>query len=62
MRKASLCLLPLLVLSLCSLAPASDKFKEEHTGKIPFVVGFEKGKAEAEWSGRPMMVFFTATW
>ena len=30
--------------------------------KIPFIVGYEKGLAEAKFSGRPMMLFFTATW
>ena len=52
----------MLVLGLSGLASANDKFGPEHVGKIPFVFSFEKGKAEAAWSGRPMMVFFTATW
>ena len=39
-----------------------SKFDATHTGKIPFIVGYELGKKEAEFSGKPMFVFFTATW
>ena len=39
-----------------------DKFGPGHTGKIDWIFGFEKGSQEANWAGRPMMVFFTATW
>lgn len=64
LHKGLLCLTTLLVLGLGSVASAQDKpkFSKEHTGKIPWVMGFEEGLAEAKWSGRPMMVFFTAVW
>ncbi|MCI0652826.1 MAG: hypothetical protein L0Z55_13185 [Planctomycetes bacterium] len=42
-------------------APAS-KWTKDHTGLIPFIIGFDKGKKEAEFTGKPMFVFFTATW
>ena len=40
----------------------NSKWGPTHTGKIPFVIGFEKGMAEAKFSGRPVMLFFTTTW
>lgn len=42
-------------------APAT-KWTKEHTGAIPFIIGFDKGLKEAEFTGKPMFVFFTATW
>jgi cytochrome oxidase Cu insertion factor (SCO1/SenC/PrrC family) len=47
-------------------APAagdSDREKwAEHMGDLPFVIGYEKGMKEVEFTGRPPMYFFTATW
>lgn len=37
---------------------AGDKWAE-HTGNVDFVIGYEKGLKEAEFSGKPMLVFFT---
>jgi ABC-type sugar transport system substrate-binding protein len=34
----------------------------EHWGDLPFVVGYEKGMKEVEFTGRPPMYFFTTTW
>lgn len=46
-----------------SAQPAADLAKwNSHMGKVPFVVGYENGKAEAQFSGKPMMLFFTTTW
>ena len=33
-----------------------------HTGQVPWIIGFEDGMAEAKFSGKPVIVFFTATW
>ena len=33
-----------------------------HAGKIPFVVGYDKGAVAAKESGKAPMYFFTATW
>lgn len=41
---------------------AAQKDWSEHTGDLPFVVGYEKGMKEVEFTGRPPMYFFTATW
>ncbi len=41
---------------------AEAKDWTEHMGKLPFVVGREAGEAEAEFTGRPPMYFFTTTW
>jgi len=65
MRKTALaCTLALAIpLGVTSRAAADDVEKwADHTGDLSFVFGFEKGEQEARWSGRPMMVFFTATW
>jgi hypothetical protein len=44
-------------------ADTSDKQKwAEHMGDLPFVIGYEKGMKEVEFTGRPPMYFFTATW
>ena len=44
-------------------AKAAEKAKwGEHMGDLPFVVGYEKGMKEVEFTGRPPMYFFTATW
>jgi hypothetical protein len=34
----------------------------EHMGDLPFIVGYEKGMKEVEFTGKPPMLFFTATW
>lgn len=34
----------------------------EHMGDLPFVIGYEKGMKEVEFTGKPPMYFFTATW
>ncbi|MGE3966031.1 MAG: hypothetical protein AB7I09_18185 [Planctomycetota bacterium] len=50
------------------LAIAQDKGTEDrakwadHMGDIPFLLTYAKGLAESKLTGRPMMVFFTATW
>lgn len=44
-------------------APAKgEKDWKDHTGNIPFIVGSEKGMKEAEFTGKPILYFFTATW
>lgn len=50
-------------------APAADTVSAaerekwgEHMGDLPFIVGYEKGMKEVEFTGRPPMYFFTATW
>ena len=34
----------------------------EHMGDLPFIVGYDKGMKEVEYTGKPPMYFFTATW
>jgi len=34
----------------------------EHLGDIPFIVGRAAGDAEAQFTGKPPMYFFTTTW
>jgi hypothetical protein len=44
-------------------ADAAEKEKwGEHMGDLPFIVGYEKGMKEVEFTGRPPMYFFTTTW
>jgi len=47
-------------------APAADDATRakwaEHTGDLPFVYGYAKGMQDVEVSGKPPMLFFTATW
>jgi hypothetical protein len=47
-------------------APSDDKANlekwAEHVGDLPFVFGFANGMKEVEFTGRPPMYFFTATW
>ena len=31
-------------------------------GNIPFIVGPERGHKEAEFTGKPILYFFTTTW
>jgi thioredoxin-related protein len=35
---------------------------DHHTGKVPFVIGYDNGMAEVKFSGKPAMLFFTTTW
>ena len=35
---------------------------DEHTGNLPFVIGYEKGMTEVKLTGKPPMYFFTTTW
>ena len=74
MKNLSIFLLAASVLvagSAMSLADDDAKAKEReriakkwegHTGSVPWIIGFEEGMAEAEFSGKPAIVFFTATW
>ena len=44
-------------------APApAEKDWSKHKGDIPFIVGREAGMKEAEFTGKPVMFFYTATW
>lgn len=43
-------------------AASGEKDWKEHEGDLPFVVGYEKGMQQVEFTGRPPMYFFTATW
>lgn len=43
-------------------AEAPEKKWAEHMGDLPFVIGYEKGMAQAKLTGNPPMYFFTATW
>lgn len=43
-------------------AVPADKDWSDHMGSIPFIVGSEKGIKEAEFTGKPILYFFTATW
>ncbi len=55
---------PLLAVMLLGADEKKGNQKDwtDHKGKIPFIVGFEKAMAEAKFSGRPVMAFFTTTW
>ena len=33
-----------------------------HKGDIPFIIGREAGLKEAEFTGKPILYFYTATW
>lgn len=64
------------LLGLCGAPAAADEVQDpaaaeraaekakwgEHWGDLPFVVGYEKGMEEVEFTGRPPMYFFTTTW
>ena len=41
---------------------AAEKDWSKHKGNIPFIVGREAGMKEAEFSGKPILFFYTATW
>lgn len=41
---------------------AEEKDWRDHMGDLPFVVGYAKGMEQVEFTGRPPMYFFTATW
>ncbi len=34
----------------------------DHMGNIPFIIGREAGMKEVEFSGKPVLFFYTATW
>ena len=38
-----------------------DKWAE-HKGNLNFTIGYEEGLKLAQFSGKPMMLFFTTTW
>jgi thiol:disulfide interchange protein len=42
--------------------PADDPKWAEHTQRLPFVIGYEKGLAEAKAKDKPLMLFVTTTW
>jgi len=35
---------------------------KDYTKKIDFVLNYDEAVSEAKFSGRPMLLFFTATW
>ena len=43
---------------------AKDEAKDwsKHTGDIPFIIGREAGMKEVEFTGKPILFFYTATW
>lgn len=43
-------------------AATEEKNWADHTGNLKFIVGWEKGKKEAEFSGKPVLYFYTTTW
>ena len=45
-------------------APAAPAAKNwtDHMGNIPFIVGRAAGLKEVEFTGKPIMYFYTATW
>jgi hypothetical protein len=42
-------------------APADEERSKwaKHMGDVPFVIGYEDGMKEVEFTGRPPMLFFT---
>jgi hypothetical protein len=55
----------LAVLASPASSPAADEAEKakwgEHMGDVPFIVGYEKGMKEVEFTGKPPMWFFTGT-
>jgi thioredoxin-related protein len=49
-----------------SLTPADPQASEDHWAEhkqgLPFVLGYEQGLEQAKASGKPALVFVTATW
>lgn len=45
----------------CGRAPGTSKWSS-HKGKVPFIVGWDAGRAAAAKSGKPLAIFFTADW
>lgn len=41
---------------------AAAKDWSKHTGDIPFILGREAGMREVEFTGKPVLFFYTATW
>ncbi len=65
MRMTLLATLAIAASAVFALAeePAGEKDKwDKHRGDLPFIVGYAKGNAEAKFTGKPPMYFFTATW
>ena len=53
----------LFVLAATSVAQSGPgKDWSHHTGKVPFVIGYDAGLAQAKESGKPLMLFLTTTW
>lgn len=53
----------LFVLAATSVAQSGPgKDWSHHTGKVPFVIGYDAGLATAKESGKPLMLFLTTTW
>jgi thioredoxin-related protein len=66
--KPALILLSILALVVClgvpgckSSTPTPDKWAE-HTQGLPFIVGYDEGRAAAAAQGKPAMMFITTTW
>ncbi len=45
-----------------SAPKAAGKDWTDHMGDIPFILGRQAGLKEAEFTGRPIFYFYTATW
>lgn len=43
-------------------AQGGEKDWTSHKGNIPFIIGREAGMKEAEFTGKPIFFFYTATW
>ncbi|MFT7619919.1 MAG: hypothetical protein ACI97A_003576 [Planctomycetota bacterium] len=60
------CLLAVSTMSICTAQEQDEKKGgkdwADHKGDIPFIVGYELGMAEVKFTGKPAMLFFTATW
>lgn len=71
LASAASALLSVVLLSGCSTSDPTDvQASAEHAsaaptvarGNIQFIEGFERGQEEATRTGKPMMLFFTASW
>ena len=49
------------ILGCESSTPPADKWAD-HTQGLPFVVGYDQGRAAAAAQGKPAMMFITTTW
>lgn len=43
-------------------APEGGKDWSKHVGDIPFIIGREAGMKEVEFTGKPILFFYTTTW